>query len=264
MTSKPSDPPVLNQFLSSPPGLAVCWLGNDGWIIRGQGRLIAFDLDLESGMRLGKPPVSTEELAPALEALFISHEHGDHFNDATAAILARQSRCLFVLPANCIEKAQRLGIPDARRVIARPRQPLNVLGITVRPMRAFHGHHHQSVYHDANLDDCGYLLTLDGRTLLQPGDSVLTQDHLDVKSVDILFVSPTAHNMHIQPALHLIHALRPGWIFPQHFETYRVTQENAFWTVGYPDELRAALPDDLRRHYYKLDQGQVFRIGALT
>lgn len=257
---KPAAQPSLQQLLGAQTGLAVCWLGNDGWLVRGQGRLIAFDLDLESDIRLREPPVSTRELAPYLDAMFISHEHGDHFNDATAALLARHSKCLFVVPANCVEKARRLGVPDPRLVVARPRQPLDVLGLHVRPLRAFHGHHHQSVYHDANLDDCGYLLSLGRRVLLQPGDSVLTQDHLELEGVDILFVSPTAHNMHIQPAVHLINAMRPGWIFPQHFDTYRATPENEFWTIGYPDELCAALEPDLCRQYHKLEQGEVFVI----
>lgn len=251
--------PILGQLLSTQSDLAVCWLGNDSWLIRGQGRLIAFDLDLmESGDRLQKPPISADELASSLDVVFITHGHGDHFRDTTAAILAKKSRCVFVVPANCVQKAKSLGISDERLVIARPEQEFDLLGLHVRPMHAFHGHRHQAVHHSANLDDCGYLLTIAGHTLLQPGDSVLTQDHLALKDVDTLFVSPTSHNMAIQPASILISALRPRWIFPQHFHTYKTLPENDFWTIGHPDELRAAIEPDLRRHYNKLHQGDVF------
>jgi hypothetical protein len=81
-----------------------------------------------------------------------------------------------------------------------------------------------------------------------------------LKGLDVLFVSPTDHNMRVGPASILIDALKPRWIFPQHFDTYAVTGQNAFWTVGYPDELRDALPDALRKRYHKLKQGEVFAI----
>jgi L-ascorbate metabolism protein UlaG (beta-lactamase superfamily) len=262
MSAQPTGKRILEELLDTRDGVALCWLGNLSWLIRAEGRLIAFDLDLETPSRLMRPPVSTEELAPSLDAVFITHSHGDHFNDATARILAERSRCVFVIPANCVEKARALGIPEERIVVAKPRQPMEVLGLGVRPMHAFHGHTHQSVHRNANLDDCGYIVTLAGLTLFQPGDSVLTEDHLALKDVDILFVSPTDHNMRVGPASILIEALKPRWIFPQHFATYAVTEQNAFWTVGYPDELRDALPVDLRERYHKLRQGEVFRIAG--
>lgn len=261
VSTQPTNARIVEQLLANRSGLAVCWLGNDGWLIRGQGRLIAFDLDLlESDLRLGKPPVSAEDLAPVLDAVFITHEHGDHFRDATATALARKSECLFVLPANCLRKARRLGIPDERIVVARPRQPLDVLGLHVVPIRAIHGRRHQAVHRNANLDDCGYVITVAGHTLLQPGDSVLTQDHLELKDVDIVFVSPTDHNLAIGPASILLSTLRPSWIFPQHFDTYKTTAQNDFWTVGHPDELRAALAPEVRSRFHTLRQGQVFVI----
>jgi hypothetical protein len=56
----------------------------------------------------------------------------------------------------------------------------------------------------------------------------------------------------------LINRLQPRWIFPQHFGTYIETDDNAFWTRGYPDELRLRLSQDLQKRYHKLRQGEVF------
>ena len=265
---------VLGRILENPSGIAVCWVGNAGWLIRGAWRLVAFDPDLGSEEKVLPPVISAEELAPALDAVFITHEHGDHFNDHTCRVLAQQSKCLFVLPASCLEKGRRLAIPEARIRIARPREPFDLLGIRVEPLRALHGDRHQAVYRNANLDDCGYLLTLVAqtflsatvagknacptRTILQPGDSVLLQDHLALKDVDAMFVSPTDHNMHVGPASLLIKTLAPSHVFPQHFDTYVVTPDNEFWTHGYPDELKAALPPEMQKRYHKLRQGEVF------
>ena len=51
-------------------------------------------------------------------------------------------------------------------------------------------------------------------------------------------------------------------IYTQHFGTYRSTDQNSFWTVGYPDELRAALSPEMQGRFHKLDQGVIFRITA--
>jgi hypothetical protein len=94
------------------------------------------------------------------------------------------------------------------------------------------------------------VLTIGGKRFLHPGDSVLTEQHLGLKAIDVQFVSPTVHNMYIDRAMILINRLQPAYIFPQHFGT--------FWTRGYPDELKLRLSADLQKRYHKLRQGQMF------
>ncbi|HEU5317845.1 MAG TPA: MBL fold metallo-hydrolase [Chloroflexota bacterium] len=260
--------PILEELLDQP--FAVCWLGNAGWLIRGQDHLIGIDLDLERATRLHPAPVSSQDLAPVLDALFVTHAHGDHFGEHTARVLAAQSSCAFVLPATCLERAAALGVPDSRIAVARPRQPFDLRAarggagaptIHIEPQRALHGHTSFSVYRHANLDDCGYVITLDGLRFFHPGDSVLLQDHLeDLGQIYVLFVSPTLHNMHVADSRTLVETLRPRFVFPQHFGTYQPTEQNSFWTLGYPDELRAALSPEMQARFHRLEQGRVFRI----
>ncbi len=253
---------ILQDLLGADDGIGLCWLGNNGWLIRAQGKLVAFDLDLDRASRLRPSPVPTTDLAPEIDVVFITHGHGDHFGEPTARLLAERSRCTYVVPANCVERARTLGLPDTRIAVARPREPFTIAGIPVAPQRALHGHTHFSVYRHANLDDCGYVLNLGGRRLFQPGDTVLLQDHLeDLGEVSVLFVSPTLHNMHVAGSKTLIETLRPDFVFPQHFGTYQPTDQNSYWTVGYPDELRAALSPAMQEHFHRLDQGEIFRIG---
>lgn len=72
-------------------------------------------------------------------------------------------------------------------VIAKPRAPFEVKGIAVNPIRAIHGNANFAIYYEANLQDCGYVITLGGKTFLQPGDSYLLEDHLFLKHVEVLF-----------------------------------------------------------------------------
>ncbi|MFN2154198.1 MAG: hypothetical protein ACK2UX_03090, partial [Anaerolineae bacterium] len=95
---------------------------------------------------------------------------------------------------------------------------------------------------------------------LQPGDTVLLHDHLELTNVDVLFVSPTEHNMGVARAAILINALEPAHIFPQHWGTYVETDANRYWTKGYPDELVAVLPRPMQERFHKLAQGEAYLI----
>jgi L-ascorbate metabolism protein UlaG (beta-lactamase superfamily) len=247
--------------MSSLEGIALCWLGNLSWLIWADGQLIATDLDLDPHGRIHPSPIPAVEIAPALNVHLITHEHEDHFSTPTCTILSERSDCTFVIPASCVDKARDIGIEESRLHIACPTVPFDLPGLHVEPQRALHGHWFSSVYRHANMQDCGYVLSIGGKRILQPGDTVLLHDHLEWTGIDVLFVSPTDHNMHIDRSAILINALEPEHIFPQHFGTYTQTDQNRYWTKGYPDELKARLPRPMQARFHKLVQGQVYRIA---
>ena len=87
---------------------------------------------------------------------------------------------------------------------------------------------------------------------------MLLQEHLELQDVDVLFVSPTEHNMQVTDSKLLIETLDPGVIIPQHFDTYTQEPDNLFWTKGYVDELRNSLDGYHQDKFHKLSQGEVF------
>ncbi len=257
---------VIDQIRAHQKGLALWWAGNDGWLIKSGGLLIGTDLDLESRNRLDRPPISSEELAEVLDVAFVTHHHGDHFNVPTLKILAAKGRCLFVLPKTCLKRAAEAGIPSGRIVVPTPLQPFDVKGVRVEPLNAIHGNQEFTVltrepeFVEAIASNCGYVFNLGGKRIFQPGDSVLTEQHLSLKNIDVLFVSPTVHNMYVDRSMILINRLEPAYIFPQHFGTYQQVEGSLHWTRGYPDELKLRLSRELQRRYHKLKQGEMFRI----
>ena len=56
---------------------------------------------------------------------------------------------------------------------------------------------------------------------------------------------------------------QPVYIFPQHFGTYQQTGDNAFWTRGYPDELKERLSSDLQKRYNNLIRARCFGFNKL-
>ncbi len=253
-------PRLIDEIRSHRQGMAVWWTGHNGWLIKSDSLLIAFDLALESGDRKIPSPVSAGELAAELDIAFITHEHGDHFERETSAVLNANSRCLFVMPASCLEAARELNIPESRIKIAEPRKPFDLGAIRVEPIRAIHGGPRFAVFVDANLQDCGYVVCMNGKRLLQMGDTVLLEDHLFLENIDVLFFSPTEHNTHIDPSLVLINELQPKYIFPQHRDTFQVTPENRYWTTAYTHEVRLRLCKKLQEAYHVLDMGEKMRI----
>jgi hypothetical protein len=128
--------------------------------------------------------------------------------------------------------------------------------VRIQPIRAIHGNPKFAVHQQANFEDSGYVITIGGRSFLQPGDSVLLEDHLFLKHVDVLFFSPTEHNMHIDRSVILINELQPDYILPQHRDTYIETPQNRYWTHGYPGEVLNLLSQPLRERYRILKPGE--------
>lgn len=252
----------MKEIAAETEQLAVLWTGNDGWLLSDGKSLLAMDLDFYLSERMQEPPISVKDLAPHLDLLMISHAHDDHFNGRTVSELVRCSDCHFLLPVSCHEKADQVGIPENRRLSIQPGQTRKYRNIEFSAIRALHGHMGQSVYKEASLGDCGYRFELAGCTIYQPGDTILLQEHLEMTPVDLLFVSPTDHNTHIEPSSRMIAAIEPRWIMAQHFGTYRTNEENAFWTKGYPEELKKRLPESLWNRFFIPKAGEVYLFRA--
>ncbi len=252
-----TDSRLIDEIRAHNKGLAVWWVGHNGWLIKSDDMLIGTDLPLETKAREVPSPISAMELASELDISFVTHEHSDHFERETSKILTEHGHCKFVMPASCLKAArEEIRIPDDRINIAEPRKEFDVGNVHVEAVRAIHGNKNYAVYYEANLQDCGYVITLGGKRFLQMGDSVLLEDQLFLEDIDVLFFSPTEHNTYIERSVILINALEPEYIFPQHRDTFKVTPENRFWTNAYPYEVKLRLSRPLQERYHILEMGK--------
>lgn len=249
---------MIDDIKEHRSGTGVWWAGHNSWIIKSGDLVVTTDLYLENNLRLAPAPITPEEIAAEVDISFVTHAHGDHFNEYTSRILLENSSCIFVMPESCLPVARKLNIPDNRIVIARPRESFEVKGVRVNAIRAIHGNANFAIYYEANLQDCGYVFTIGGKSFLQPGDSYLLEDHLFLKDVDVLFFSPTEHNMYIDRSVILINTLDPEYIFPQHHSTISFGEGDKyrFWAKGYPDEVKIRLSQPLKDKFHILKPGE--------
>ena len=234
------------QTLKQSPSPALLWQGNDGFLIWDGQRLIATDLDLMLEERKWPPTVDVDELANELDVLMVTHEHGDHFNLPTVRRILQGGRCRFVIPESCRKSVAEVEGLAQRTVFCKPGDHVALPGFSADCIRALHGHIAGSVFIGASMLDCGYRFTFGGLRFYQPGDTVLLHEQLEMHGVDVLFVSPTEHNMGVENAVRLIRAIQPQKVVIQHHSTYHETKENAFWTHGYVQELMDALSPEER------------------
>lgn len=246
---------LIEEIKSHKEGIGLWWAGHNGWLIKSGDLLVSTDILLDYRLRMHPSSITNEELAEELDITFITHGHRDHFSRTTSAYLVENSECIFVFPESCIKIADELNIPAHRRRVAKPREAFEVKGVQVEPVRAIHGNANFAIYYEANMQDCGYVITIDGKRFLQPGDSYLLEDHLFLKDIDVLFFSPTEHNMYIDRSVILINTLNPEYIFPQHHSTAEVTEATRFWAKGYPQEVKIRLSQAMKEKYHILQQG---------
>ncbi len=222
------------------------WVGNDGFLLSDQSTTILTDPDLFHSERIWSPSKETKSRCLQADFVCYTHAHEDHFSTQTAVWLLHNSRCRFIIPESCREKAN--SIPDLaeRAVFVTPGHSGSLHTISYQTIRAIHGHKHGTVYSGADVNDCGYVFTLNGKRFYQPGDTLLLEEHTEMHPVDGLFLSPTEHNTYIDGSILLIEWLHPTHIICQHFGTYEEPPVNYFWAHGYVEELKAALPQSVQ------------------
>lgn len=253
---------MYQEILDHEDGIGLWWAGHNGWIIKSGDLVISTDILLDYDKRISEPAMTEEELAEILDISFITHGHRDHFSRSASRVLLEKGHCIFVIPESCVPIADELGIPPSRIKVATPRTPFELLGVKVDPLRALHGNANFAIYYQANMQDCGYVIDVDGTRFLQPGDSYLLEDHLFLEDIDVLFFSPTEHNMYIDRSVILINTLNPDFIFPQHHSTVVVNDDTRFWAKGYQHEVRIRLSSDMKKKYFIPKEGQKFLIKS--
>jgi L-ascorbate metabolism protein UlaG (beta-lactamase superfamily) len=156
---------------------------------------------------------------PPLDAILVTHGHGDHLGDAIPLAIAHKAT--FIAPYELARFAADQGAPDVH--------PMHIGGThrfpfgTVKLVTAVHG---GAVEGDETgrftTHPCGYVLTMGGVRLYHAGDTALTLDmQLLEGRVDVLCV-PIGDNytMGIEDAARAVGFVKPTIAIPMHYGTF--------------------------------------------
>lgn len=162
--------------------LALWWLGQASFIVKGGGRTVALDPFLSNYPgdfpRTFPPPVQPGDLT-GIDVVCCSHEHWDHVDPWTLGPIARSSPgARFLVPAGCVSTLTgEAGIAPARVVGTRAGrgpgaalagEPIQLDGVTVTPLTAAH---EQVEWSEANGQRWqAFAVRLGGITLVHMGD----------------------------------------------------------------------------------------------
>lgn len=173
---------TLEELLSArvPAGQVLAWwLGQASVLLRGGGRSLLLDPFLSpSPRRLHAAPFPASDLH-GVDAVLITHEHGDHLDRETVTELARRASATWVAPAPIAGQLRELGVKDAHLVAAKPSTAIELGAVTIRPIEAHHGVQVADAYGNGTalsggqVRFLGYLVQLGGVHVYHAGDTVV-------------------------------------------------------------------------------------------
>jgi len=205
--------------------LTLTFLGHACFLVEGDGPRVIFDPFLTGNP---KAPFPVERV-PKLDAILLSHGHGDHLGDAIP--LSRRDGATIVSAYELVNYCVSQGATGhAMQVGGTHRFPFG----TVKLVPAIHGGAIEGAQGGPNTTPCGIALTLAGARVYHAGDTALTMDMQLLRgTVDVMLV-PIGDNytMGIEDAARAVDFVEPRVVIPMHYNTW---------------ELIAADPEDFRR-----------------
>ncbi len=273
-----NDPAFLRSNRSVP---SLTWIGHDTFLLQLAGKNIltdphfsarAFPVQFAGPRRWAPPGLALKQL-PAIDMVFISHNHYDHLDEKSVKWIARRNpqTCFFV-PLGLQRWFRRRGIKQVVELDWwQQAEHQGVVGYAV-PVQHFSGR----TATDRNKTLwCGWLIELAGKRLLFAGDSGYSRDFADIGArfpgIDLALIPIGAYEprwfmraMHVDPeeAVKIHQDLKARQSVAMHWGTFRLTLEPMDEP---PRRLTAALraagiPED---SFWVMQHGETRRLGIL-
>jgi L-ascorbate metabolism protein UlaG (beta-lactamase superfamily) len=246
--------------------VAIWWLGQDGFVLKGAGRTVAIDLylsDYPGGTTRTYPPPARSADLTALDIVCCTHEHFDHLDPWTLSPLAAAStEATFVVPEPCLPLVQDL-LPLARVVGTRADEPLTVKSVQIVPIPAAHDRLEVTPQGDRWQ---GYIVRMGGITVCHTGDTVMYDglvERLQEHRVDVLLAPINGRdyfrtgrdiigNLDVREAAELAAASGVQLLIPTHWDLFAGNSENP----GHLFEYLARFHPEQSCHY--MARGELF------
>lgn len=280
---EPAGPDLAGRIAACPGvpgGLNLFWLGQAGFVLRSDKRLVLIDPYLSDVLaekyreslfthrRLMPPPLPP---AAALNADFLlaTHGHSDHMDPGLIGPFMRSNpRCRLVCPAGARKQALERGAPPDRLEIAEPGGRGAYDGIAIEAIPSAH----ETIAYNERGEHLylGYVVEMAGLRIYHSGDCApyeglaaeLARRRIDVALLPVngrdefRASHGVAGNFTIHEAARLCLAAGIGFIVPHHFGMFD------FNTVGV-DEIRQRLDGCLGLEYWLPSAGAMLTLRSI-
>jgi L-ascorbate metabolism protein UlaG (beta-lactamase superfamily) len=172
----------------------LMWLGHDGFLIRGNGKVIVID------------PYEVDECEPA-DIILITHEHYDHCSREDVKKIQKDSTVIVT------EGHSAKNLSGDVRVV-RPGDKLTVSGIPVEAVPAYNTN---KAFHPKDNGWLGFIVTVDGVRIYHAGDTDLIPEMATFQTdIALLPVSGT-YVMTAEEAVEAANVIKPKLVIPMHY-----------------------------------------------
>ncbi len=192
----------------------LTYLGHSAFLVAGDKGRLVIDPFLTDNPVAAAAPGDIE-----VDFVLLTHGHGDHIGDALEIAQANGATIVapFELANYCAEKGAEV---HPMHIGGAHDFPFGRVKLTIA--------HHGSCAPDGTYtgNPCGFLVTMDGKTLYHPGDTGLFLDMKligELHDIDVA-VLPIGDNftMGIEDAVKAAEFLQPGLVIPMHYKTFDV------------------------------------------
>ncbi len=171
---------------------------------------------------------------PKADYLFVTHEHGDHFDKEAIKLLSGEAT-RFVTNQRCAD------MYGSGEVMANGDKLQIAEGFTVEAVPAYNTTEGRTQFHPKGRDN-GYILTIDGLRIYIAGDTEDIPEMSAIKDIDIAFLPCNQpYTMTTEQLIKAAKTVKPKVLFPYHYGQTDVS--------GVPSALQADGIDVRIRHY---------------
>ena len=190
------------------------------------------EIEIDPVRKLGNKTIDYAAM-PKADFVFVTHEHGDHFDKEAIKILSREGTQL-IMNKRCADMYGPCG------VLANG-QSAQFGDISVDAVPAYNISEGRTQFHPKGRDN-GYILTIDGLRIYIAGDTEDISEMKDVKNIDIAFLPCNQpYTMTTEQLVRAAKIIKPKVLFPYHYGQTDVS--------GIASQLKGTGIDVRIRHY---------------